>query len=757
MYCSGELEMSYRAVVLALLVATAGSACSKSASYFYESGNQYFAAKQYPEAILQYRSAVTKNPQFAPAHVKLAEAYEASGDTLNSTREYVRAADLLPKDGAVQLKAAKGLLMLGQFEDARTRAQRILENDPKYVEAQILRGNALAGLKDFDAAIADVQDALKSTPDSAATHSNLGAIQMAKGNLAEAEKAFSNAVAADPKSLYARLALANFYWSTNRNEPAEATLKEALALAPGDPLPNFALAIFYVRAGRPSEAEAPLKIVATKGNNSTAKLMLIDYYLAVNRLSEATTMLEALSQEKANYTAAKLRLAALARRQSKPDEAYRIVREVLKNEPGNVAALLTNARMLLADGKTNDALNDAKAAVSHDPRSADAHFVLGLVTLDKNPDEAVTEFNEALKLDPSLSAAKYELTRAYLAKGDAQSAVKVGRQAAAEWPVADTRAMFVRALLQTGGLAEAQEQLALLVKAFPKSSQVQVLVARLAMLRHDNDAARRAFEMALNSDSKNREALAGLVELDLGSKNPAAAEARLRVALGGADKDARLMMLLAQTHIAAGNTSAAEQDLKRLISVDPSSLEPYTMLGRLYAEQRRLPEALAEFESVAERDRTQSGAAAQTAAAMILQLQGKSSEAQKRYQRAIEINPNAAFAANNLAYLYAQSGSNLDVALQLAQNAKAQVPNHPDINDTLGWIYALKGLPSLAIPPLTASTQANPSNATYAYHLGVAYSKAGDKAKAKAALERAVKLGGDSADAREAKNLLASM
>ena len=97
------------------------------------------------------------------------------------------------------------------------------------------------------------------------------------------------------------------------------------------------------------------------------------------------------------------------------------------------------------------------------------------------------------------------------------------------------------------------------------------------------------------------------------------------------------------------------------------------------------------------------------------------------------------------------------VALQLAQTAKAQVPNHPDINDTLGWIYALKGLPSLALPPLTACNQMNPSNATYAYHLGVAYSKVGDKPRARAALERAIKFGGESSDAREAKTLLASI
>src|SRR5262245_40821659 len=193
----GDEGMSYRALILAVLVAVAAAACSKPASYFYESGNTYLANKQYSEAIVQYRSAITKDPQFGPAHAKLAEAYEASGDQLNATREYVRAADLMSKDVPLQLRAPKGLIMAGQFEDSRTRAERILDADPTNLDAQILHGTALAGRKDFNAASADVTEAPKATPESAATHAILGTIQKAKGNLAEAEKAFSNAVAAD--------------------------------------------------------------------------------------------------------------------------------------------------------------------------------------------------------------------------------------------------------------------------------------------------------------------------------------------------------------------------------------------------------------------------------------------------------------------------------------------------------------------------------------------------------------------------------
>lgn len=61
-------------------------------------------------------------------------------------------------------------------------------------------------------------------------------------------------------------------------------------------------------------------------------------------------------------------------------------------------------------------------------------------------------------------------------------------------------------------------------------------------------------------------------------------------------------------------------------------------------------------------------------AGLILQAQGKDEEARKRYERIVEKDPHAAVASNNLAWMYASRGEQLDRALQLAQAAVAQVP-----------------------------------------------------------------------------------
>jgi Flp pilus assembly protein TadD len=114
-------------------------------------------------------------------------------------------------------------------------------------------------------------------------------------------------------------------------------------------------------------------------------------------------------------------------------------------------------------------------------------------------------------------------------------------------------------------------------------------------------------------------------------------------------------------------------------------------------------------------------------------------------------------AANNLAYMYAVRGEQLDRALQLAQTAKAGLPESAAVSDTLAYVYIRKQLGSLAIPLLRQAVEKEPRNPVFHYHLGLAYSQTGDKAAARRALEQALKLGADFEGAGEARTLLRTL
>src|SRR5262249_48931660 len=163
-------------------------------------GDIYFDQGHYPEAVIEYRSGIQLDARRGDIRMKLADAYLKEKDPSNALREYVRAADLLPSSVDAQLKAGQLLLVAHAFPEARTRAEKALALDAKNVDALVLRGNALAELKDLDGAIAEYESAIAEDPSRNQAYMSLGAIQFVQGKHAEAEEAFKNAIAADPKS-----------------------------------------------------------------------------------------------------------------------------------------------------------------------------------------------------------------------------------------------------------------------------------------------------------------------------------------------------------------------------------------------------------------------------------------------------------------------------------------------------------------------------------------------------------------------------
>jgi Flp pilus assembly protein TadD len=149
--------------------------------------------------------------------------------------------------------------------------------------------------------------------------------------------------------------------------------------------------------------------------------------------------------------------------------------------------------------------------------------------------------------------------------------------------------------------------------------------------------------------------------------------------------------------------------------------------------------------------------AARTALGLLLEGTGKTDEARAQYEQALAADPNIPAAANNLAWIYAETGGNLDMALQLAQKAKGALPDDPAVNDTLGWIYHKKGLHSLAIEPLKLAVSKEWDNPVYQYHLGMAYAGMGHQDDARAALEKCLALNKNFKGVDEARRVLATL
>jgi putative PEP-CTERM system TPR-repeat lipoprotein len=723
---------------------------------YVESGDRYVASGKYAEAVIEYRNAVQQEPRAGDVRVKLADTYLRVADFKNAVREYARAADLLPADAMVQIKAGSLLLLTGRFEDARARADKVLDADRRNVDAHILKANALAGLKDIAGAIAQVEQALRAHPDRGSIYSNLGALEISRGNAPAAERAFRKATELDPESVTAQLALGNFYWVTGRWAEAETCLKNALKVAPRDALANRAAANFFLVTGRFAAAEAPLRNVFDITKAPVEGFALADYYVGLGKLAAARAVLEPMLNDPRAAGEAGVRLATIDYQTGRRDDAYRRLETSAADGQTLVKAHLVKAQWLLADGKVDEALATTTAVIARDPTSPAAQYVLGRVHSARNEvDAAITAYQEVLRINPKATEARLGLARLHLADGRPDESVRLAREALNQNPTsADARLLMVRGLLARNELGPAERVLNELAVRFPNAAQVHTQMGLLSGRKGNNDAARRHFEKALQLDPDDTEALVGIVALDLGSGRRAEARKRVEERLSSRSSPA-LLTLAARTFVAAGDSAAAERVLRQAIEEDPSHLPAFVALGQLYIGLGRLDEARAEFESVARR--SPKPAAAITMLGTILEASGQIDAARREYERAVGLDPSAAVAANNLAWIYAETGGNLDVALNLAQRAVQRMPDAAQVNDTLGFIFYKKQLTTQAISAIERSVEQDPVNPVYRYHLGLAYAQAGEKQEAVQALSRALDLHSNFKGAQEARDLLTSL
>ncbi|HSA91767.1 MAG TPA: tetratricopeptide repeat protein, partial [Terriglobales bacterium] len=200
--------------------------------------------------------------------------------------------------------------------------------------------------------------------------------------------------------------------------------------------------------------------------------------------------------------------------------------------------------------------------------------------------------------------------------------------------------------------------------------------------------------------------------------NLAEAEAALQKALELNRNSLEALQTLAGLQLARGETDKAMASYQRYIEANPRDARAYVLLGSL--EQHR----------------------------------NNAARAEELYRKALSAQPENPMAANNLAYLLLEQGRDIDVALSLAQIARRGMPDSPVSADTLAWAYYQKGTYRSAVDLLEGAVKTSPDNVEYNFHLGMAYGKLGDKARARTFLEKALRLDTRQARAGEIRKAL---
>ncbi|HWW83774.1 MAG TPA: tetratricopeptide repeat protein, partial [Vicinamibacterales bacterium] len=566
--------------------------------------------------------------------------------------------------------------------------------------------------------------------------------------------AFKQAVAVEPRSIKAHLGLADYYWASHRVVDAEAELKRTLEIDPSSVEANRELAYFYVASSRNKEAELYLRAALRADNDSRSRFDLADYYVSLKRLDDAVAVLQETTPEGESFAPTRLRVAVIQYLAGHRVESLRIIGDVIAKEPKNALAYSLEAHVLLGEHNTQEARTAAEAAVSIDPKSARAQYALGKVELALGePDQARKAFVEALRLEPGSAEAATELSQLHLSRHEVDSAIQFATQAVKDSPsYLEARLALVRTLsVREEDFPKAEALLRQLRQRYPASAEVQIASAELAAARHNEQSAISDYQRALRLDPDSMPALNELVDREVRTGHRAEARQALDAALAKQPDRVELLVLAGKVY-ASVDQMKAEKYLSRAIQIDPASIDAYAMLGGVYLTRGKLGSARDQFVELTKRQ--PKSIQPRTMLGILAQSQGKSEEAEGWYQKALQIDPRAAVASNNLAWLYAEQNRELGMAQELAEAAHASMPNQLEVTDTLGWVYLKRQSVARAIPLFQRCLDVEPENAGYHYHLGMAFAQNGEDRKARIELEQALKLKPDFEGAAQAKKLL---
>jgi len=720
--------------------------CSRSAQFYLERGNRYYSAGKYEEAALNYRSGIQKSPNLAEAHYRLALAEEKQGELPEAYGELQRAlsitpgrddirvelADLALRSYSVSQRKAKVL-----YDEVVNASQYLLKKNPNSFNGLRLQADILAIDGKLDEALATFRRANEITLMEPALIVPMLQVLIRLNQAGEAEALAKQFFQRHKDFGPAYDVLLTYYVQTKRTTEAEALLKSKIANMPNDPSPILQLAGLYRQLQREPELEQTLGLLLNDPKKFPEGHAVVgDFYTSNGRLDDAIkeyqSGLRSNVKQKASYQKKIGRVLAI---QGKRDEAIKQLTEVLTDKPDDSDSRLARAILLResSDPKQVDsAISDLNSLIEKTPNDEIARYNLGLAYLAKRDyNAAKVQLKESARLRSTYIPPRKTLAEIDQRERNYSETIRLADEILAVNPEdADARLLHAGGLLGTKAYLQARNELGALLRQYPTSMNVNLHMAVLDTEEKKYRDAETRYHQLYKPGDKDLRPLEGLIQVHMAEKQPNKAMALLDQELKLSPDSRPVHLMLASVATSAGKLDLAMQQYQWLQANDPKSAEVYESLGQFYQLKGDFNSALASYQKA--RDLVPNDP---KILAMIVFLQnaaGNEDEAIANVQKQLAMNPQDTIAMNNLAFMLADTSTDLDRALTLAQTAQRKAPNNPGIADTVGWVYVKKGLNDSAIQVFNGLVKRYPDEPAFRYHLGVAFLQKGQSAEAKA-------------------------
>ena len=715
-------------------------------------GNRFFQQNKLADASLIYRKALQADPRFGEAYYRLGLTEIRLQHVKTARAALSKAVELMPENTDAWVQLGEVYLISYQadrsrvaYEQLESIANRILDRTPDSFAGLRLKGYL---------AVADLKPGL-------------------------AVEFFSKANVIRPLVPDVAAALAQSLLQAGRGDEGESISKQLIALHPHFGPIYDVLYGYYLRTARTQDAEQIL-IAKSKSNPTSdfALLQLAEHYVGQHRQQDAERVIRGMVADAKTYPGGHLAAAEFYRKTGQFDRVVRELEAGAAAKPAEksayekeiVDALLQSGEKQQAVERLNRLINEFPA--DHELKATRASLLVDSSTM-RERSLARANLQQLLELAPGNLTLRYELGRAYAGENRyAEARLQLETVAAAQPGNVLARIGLAELSSRTGDFPECLRWAEDALKIRPDLHNAHLLKATALAGLGRLDPARAEYEALISQNPGYREAKLQLGLLDLMQKRYSAAEKRFRENYDPARGDFRALKGLVELYtvqgradqamallqketalypgipelsaIAAawsarvGKWDMAVREYERVNAKRPDDAEILIALGDAYQRLGELPKATAAFERAGT---LQPGNwHIPLLLGYVHQLSGQTQTAEADYKKSLQLNPDEPQTLNNLAFLIAERGRDLDQALALAKKASAG-GGGPAAADTIGWIYLKQGELDSAERVFAGLVKNNPEDGILRYHLGLVLHRKGARPDARRELQAALRAG----------------
>jgi tetratricopeptide (TPR) repeat protein len=330
-------------------------------------------AHHYERAREVLETARTQQPRNVEMLIRLAVVYRELQQTEAAVRLLVQAAGLAPQRADVQRLLAVTTADLGALPDAVAAWDRYLKLEPKDDTARRERGFTAMRMGQVAAGVADLSWYVARHPDDPVGYYELGVAER-ETDPAQGLAHLDKAVSLKSDFVAARSARGSVYYQLGQPEAALKDLEPAASLRPDDALTLDRLGQTYLALDRPAEAVRVLRKAAELApDDSKTQLHLARALADAGQAGESKVAMDRFRQfgpaAKAGVPAGLVDFLSLTPEQQHADYRAR-VQKTVGQHPEDAAAQVAWLKLLLEDGKTQEAAATARRIAGLKPGPA---------------------------------------------------------------------------------------------------------------------------------------------------------------------------------------------------------------------------------------------------------------------------------------------------------------------------------------------------------------------------------------------------